>query len=767
MVLHLGRKHVLKKFILSYLLIFVVLIIPLVISCMQSIDRMRTNIESYELASLARKQMAVDLHMEEIEMLVNDLSLNRRIVSYAYSSPSDQTFYDKMQLALTELSRAKATNPYIYDIALYHFKGKKLLTSSGIYDLPNAQRLVMAFENEQYEGWLSVLQSAPAYVPAKRLSIVPYTLVLQSYQAFPNYTPSDKALGTLVLMLDADKLSGALCENGVLEDSATYILDAQNQILLKSGEAHYLLENLPTLNERGIAYTVSNKEKLFVISVPSTFSDWRYVFVASEEQLMQPMAKVEHSVYLLIFLCSIFGLLGIVLCSHYNYRPIQSTVLKLERAGAGKALGDEMKYISNAISQQLQEIDSLQQRLESYLPVLRNSARYQLLYVESEDPAELEASLTEANLVFRHSFFCVILAELSGNDSEAELASPALWKLAFKSLSDQQLRQLGSAHTLSVGAQSIAVLLNLDLPRAEALPQYIQPVLKTLRQELEQRYAIVFNAGISCACTEITDIHNAYLEAQKALEYNDYHPSGWMQFWQEVQNYNQSSFYQEYKEQALMSALKLGNREMLEKQIDQLIERYTSGEQKLSLEAARCQFYGLISTVLKLIGSLDISVSQVLDGEDPMERLTECRNLSKLCETIRALLLRICDSFAQLHVPRKDHLMTRLLRYINNNYANPDLSLTIIAEAFDLTPTYIAHFLKQQGTQTFLEIVREARVKQAKRLLNQTDDTLNAIAHAVGYADALVLNRNFKKVVGMTPIQYRAYSQQDISAEQP
>lgn len=728
---------------------------------------MRTSIEDYELASLAQKQMAVDLHIAEIEMLVNDLSLNQRITSYASASPNDQAFYVKMYLALNELSRAKATNPYIYDIALYHFEGEKLLTSSGIYDLVNAQKLIMAFENEAFDEWLSTLIDAPAYVPAKRLSIVPHSLVLQSYRAFPNYVPCEKAIGRLVLMLDADKLSETLIESDSDKSGVTYILDEHNQVLLSCGDTQYLTNELPELDGRGIAYVPLEQGTLFIASKASSFNNWRYVFATAEDQLMQPMTKMEYSVYLFIASCSLFGLIGIILCSHYNYRPIQSTVQELERAGAGKASGDEMKYISNAISQQLQEIGSLQQRLEGYLPVLRNSVRLQLLYAEVEDPSTLAASLKEANLIFRYAYFCVALVELVNSGDKSDIDEPALWKLAFKSLSDQQLSKLGSAHTISVGAQSVAVLLNLDLSDPKELPQYIQPALKTLRKTLEQLYNITFSAGVSCAYGETTDIHDAFLEAQNALEYNAYHPSSWIQFWQEIQNYNHYAFYQSHQEQVLMSALRMGNREIVEKQLDQMLSVYTSGEQKPSLEMARCQFYGLISTVLKLIGSLDISLSQILDEESSMKRLTECRNLSTLCETIRELLLRICDSIAKLRLAQKDHLMTRILRYIDANYANPDLSLTIMADVLDLSPTYIAHYLKQHGTQTFLEIVREARIKRAKDLLNQTDDTLTVVARAVGYMDPLVLSRNFKKLTGMTPIQYRAYSRQQLSAEQP
>lgn len=48
------------------------------------------------------------------------------------------------------------------------------------------------------------------------------------------------------------------------------------------------------------------------------------------------------------------------------------------------------------------------------------------------------------------------------------------------------------------------------------------------------------------------------------------------------------------------------------------------------------------------------------------------------------------------------------------------------------------------------------RIEQAMKLLKESDMKVNEISQAVGYEDAHVLIRRFKKFVGKTPGQFRA-----------
>jgi AraC-like DNA-binding protein len=48
------------------------------------------------------------------------------------------------------------------------------------------------------------------------------------------------------------------------------------------------------------------------------------------------------------------------------------------------------------------------------------------------------------------------------------------------------------------------------------------------------------------------------------------------------------------------------------------------------------------------------------------------------------------------------------------------------------------------------------RIQRAKQILETTDEKLESVAQGVGYENGLAFSRAFKRVVGISPSEYRA-----------
>ena len=57
----------------------------------------------------------------------------------------------------------------------------------------------------------------------------------------------------------------------------------------------------------------------------------------------------------------------------------------------------------------------------------------------------------------------------------------------------------------------------------------------------------------------------------------------------------------------------------------------------------------------------------------------------------------------------------------------------------------------------FVDFLVNLRMEHAKTLLLQTDESINAIAIKVGYIHSISFGRTFKKVIGVTPGDFRKY----------
>ena len=100
--------------------------------------------------------------------------------------------------------------------------------------------------------------------------------------------------------------------------------------------------------------------------------------------------------------------------------------------------------------------------------------------------------------------------------------------------------------------------------------------------------------------------------------------------------------------------------------------------------------------------------------------------------------------------------MENVKKYIEVNYADPELSVTTIAKSFYLNYQYLSklfHCDTGMSIQTFLQ---RLRIEQACILLEQTSLPFADIALRVGYSDAKHFSRVFRRCKGLSPRDYRA-----------
>lgn len=100
-----------------------------------------------------------------------------------------------------------------------------------------------------------------------------------------------------------------------------------------------------------------------------------------------------------------------------------------------------------------------------------------------------------------------------------------------------------------------------------------------------------------------------------------------------------------------------------------------------------------------------------------------------------------------------DERSVEIMNYIQNHYA--DVTLDTLSENFNLSKTYLSKYIKEKSGMTFQDAVKKARMRKARRLLKETNQTVESIAALVGYENVEHFNRLFKKAYDMTPVQFR------------
>lgn len=99
-------------------------------------------------------------------------------------------------------------------------------------------------------------------------------------------------------------------------------------------------------------------------------------------------------------------------------------------------------------------------------------------------------------------------------------------------------------------------------------------------------------------------------------------------------------------------------------------------------------------------------------------------------------------------------LIEEMMRYVHENYADPELSLKEIAEKLFVNYSYLsAQFKKETGMSASQYISRFRMTKAADAFRNGRDNMVE-VAGMVGYTDIKYFYRCFKKEFDITPHQY-------------
>lgn len=103
---------------------------------------------------------------------------------------------------------------------------------------------------------------------------------------------------------------------------------------------------------------------------------------------------------------------------------------------------------------------------------------------------------------------------------------------------------------------------------------------------------------------------------------------------------------------------------------------------------------------------------------------------------------------------RNNIAQKKILEYIKAHYTE-DISMQDAAEAMNYADAYFCKLFKQCFDQNFTSYLSQFRVDKAKELLCDSTVNVKEISEMVGYRDSNYFAKVFKRIVGVTPSEYR------------
>ena len=96
-------------------------------------------------------------------------------------------------------------------------------------------------------------------------------------------------------------------------------------------------------------------------------------------------------------------------------------------------------------------------------------------------------------------------------------------------------------------------------------------------------------------------------------------------------------------------------------------------------------------------------------------------------------------------------------RYIDSHFKE-SLSLDVLAEVAHVNKYYLVHtFSKEYGISPINYLISR-RIAESKQLLSDTDHSLSQISHMLGFSSPSYFSQSFRKLEGISPMEYRRQS---------
>jgi len=101
-----------------------------------------------------------------------------------------------------------------------------------------------------------------------------------------------------------------------------------------------------------------------------------------------------------------------------------------------------------------------------------------------------------------------------------------------------------------------------------------------------------------------------------------------------------------------------------------------------------------------------------------------------------------------------EHLLNRVIKVINANMEDPELSVEVIADKVGISRVHFYRKMKELTGQSPRDFLKTIRLKEAARLLSEKRLDITSVCAATGFKTLSTFSTSFKSVYGVSPSEY-------------
>ncbi|GGD96720.1 response regulator transcription factor [Paenibacillus nasutitermitis] len=104
--------------------------------------------------------------------------------------------------------------------------------------------------------------------------------------------------------------------------------------------------------------------------------------------------------------------------------------------------------------------------------------------------------------------------------------------------------------------------------------------------------------------------------------------------------------------------------------------------------------------------------------------------------------------------PKRMRLAEEIVGFIHEHYTQP-VTLQYIESRLNASQQYLSRTFKEAYDMTIMNYLQQVRIERALELLKNPDLSISQVSEMIGYADPSYFGQIFRRIQGMSPLQYQ------------
>lgn len=773
------KKPVLYSWLISYIFI---LIIPLFLGAyvyIEAIGIIRYEIDRAHTSSLKQIKTLVDGRIQDIERIYTEIALNDKVNSIMYLDTEPQPFHRyTMTEILRDFRKFTVSNELIEGIFIYFADSNFIISNNGAYNASDID-----FVNKQYfkldeNQWTDLINSSHI----REYKTIKYKDVngtemnkIAFIQSLPIINKS-KPKATLIILINEQKLAPSFQQLKWLSKGFVTVIDTNDNMLFLDKAADNVTWSIQYEfikdSQEYFDFNLSGSD-VAITHIASEVNDWQYVSFIPTDVFLEKIKHIKSITLFYVVICMITGGVIAYLFSRRNYNPVRKIVGLFSNSAedAGLHISNEYKLIENSIINLIKEKESINNRLKQQNEVMRNNFLARLIKGRIKDN-NIMVTCELYGISFKSEDFLIMLFcidDLSNiffekNDGVDE-ETINLANFIVCNITEELINENDLGYMIEIDGM-LACLINIVHTDLKAVKNNMIELARKIKTIIENKFDIGFTVAISNVHKCTLGLSKAYEEALEVIEYKMLLEDNNIMHYDDINPQNRNGFNVDYsleRQQQFINCIKAEDYKSAMHLMNEIVDKDFL-QNTYSLQIIKCRMFSLINFMINTIGEImSECYIDFFEELDPVNKLLNCKSISDLRKQMNEIFLKVNEFHMNREKENEGGRINEILGFIEENYMQPDLSISLVAMKFKLSTSYLSKLIKKHKGVRYIDYVHKLRLDKAKNLMKEFDLNIKQIAEMTGYYNDVAMIRAFKRYEGITPGKFKDLGSPDDS----